>query len=448
MTRAEPGRSGRCRLPREVLLLALLACIPQAGCSGSAGQPADDPDAHGLEEVEHGDEHGPPADDAHHASLHDGECEDDVRLTPAAIVSAGIRVEPARRVVLAGQVRAPARVSLRAESVARIGSPLYGRVVELPVKLGDRVEKDQLLLVAECPDFGQTQAEYLQRRAEAAALEPLVDLARSAHQRAQGLLDSIQGITLTEVQKRDAEARAAERDLAIARAAATAAANRLALYGFDATALATLEREQRVASRIELRAPFGGQIMARNVTLGELVGPDKDDLLVLADTSRLWILAHVPESRLGDVRPGASVRVSVTALGLSDLFGTVAAIAPMLDVETRNAEVRIEVENADGRLLPGMFAQAAILAARPGTAAVLGVPDGAVQTVAGEPSVFIAVDEDGLVFCRHTITAATQVEDTIPVLGGLDEGALVAVSGTFVLKAEFGRSAAAEAHDH
>ncbi len=431
-------------------LSALLLCGALLGALGpgctrtedhAVGAAADE-DAHGPEE----NGHETAATDAHHLAEHDGECEDDVTLSAEAIERSGIRVEPAAKVSLSGIVHARARVSLRSDGVARIGSPLHGWVAALPVKLGDRVQEHQVLLAVDCPELGQAQADYLKSRAEAEALSPVAAVTRSAWERSRSLLESIQGVTLTEVQKRETEYRTAERDLAIARAAADAAGHRLALYRFDEAALARLARDGRVDSRFELRAPFAGQIVALDVTLGEQVDPQKDALMVLADTERLWILAHVPESRVGEIVPGAMVSIAVPALDGPDFAGIVSAVAPTIDITTRNAEVRIEVDNADGRLKPGMFAQARISSPRYGSAAVLVVPDGAVQTVEGRSAVFVPIDEHGLVFCKHVVSVDDPVEGLIPVNAGLTEGDLVVASGAFLLKAEHGKGSAS--HDH
>ncbi|HTE06790.1 MAG TPA: efflux RND transporter periplasmic adaptor subunit [Planctomycetota bacterium] len=448
--RHHPRRSTRRQLGHLLLGSMLLALLCASCSDADPDAPSDehatgDGHAGGHDDHEGAEPHG-TAGDVHHASEHAQACEEDVTLTAEAVTSSGIRIEPARTRMLTGLVHAPARVSLRTDGLARIGSPFHGRVIELPVKLGDRVERGAVVLVAECPEYGEAQADFLQKTAQSKALAPAVELAKSTWERARSLLESIQGVTLTEVQRREAEYREAERDLAFARAAAAAAGSRLALFGFDEQAIASLEQQGRVQQRLPIRAPLAGQVIKLDVTLGELVGPEKDALLVLADTRRLWILAHVPESRLGEIVEGSKAQITVAALGITDLVGTVAAIAPTLDAETRNAEVRIEVDNADGRLRPGMFAQATIHAAPRGSVPVLVVPDGAVQTVEGKSSVFVPVDANGLTFCRHAVRVDEPVDGDIPVLAGLREGELIAVSGTFVLKAELGKGEAT--HDH
>jgi len=107
----------------------------------------------------------------------------------------------------------------------------------------------------------------------------------------------------------------------------------------------------------------------------------------------LWVLADVPEVRLGEVKVGSKVNVSVAAAGERTFSGTVARIGVAVDPATRTIPVRIEIKS-DEALKPGMFAQADIVSTfrdEDGEESVLCVPAEAVQTVHGTTAVFLAV---------------------------------------------------------
>src|SRR5690606_19477246 len=104
--------------------------------------------------------------------------------------------------------------------------------------------------------------------------EAAVEPAKLAYERAKGLHEKNEGIALAEVQKREAEWRAAEGALATAKAALTAAENKLRVMGLDHEAVESLVQTGEVSSRSPVRAPLAGQVVEREVTLGELVGPD------------------------------------------------------------------------------------------------------------------------------------------------------------------------------
>ena len=107
----------------------------------------------------------------------------------------------------------------------------------------------------------------------------------------------------------------------------------------------------------------------------------------------------------------------------------------------------VEVKNGHGELRPGMFARAEISSGGGASGeAVLAVPDEAVQTVEGGPAVFVPVEGEENTFAKRAVTVGKVVGGQVPVLSGLKEGEPVVVSGTFILKAELGKSGAAHEH--
>jgi cobalt-zinc-cadmium efflux system membrane fusion protein len=190
----------------------------------------------------------------------------------------------------------------------------------------------------------------------------------------------------------------------------------------------------------------------REVTLGELVSPDREYLMVLADATKLWVLADVPETRLTQVHVGAQAWISVGSLGepgARRIEGVVTYIPPFVDPTTRTAQVRIEVPVTGPTLRPGMFAQAEIAAADPDAATappVVAVPEGAIQTVDGGPAVFVPVEGEPGAFQKRAVAVGPAVAGLVPVHSGLAEGERYVSAGTFILKAELGKGAAAHEH--
>jgi cobalt-zinc-cadmium efflux system membrane fusion protein len=421
--------------PRAPLArLALFSALLAAGCGGQ------------------GDSHGP--DDGHEvgASAHAGHAAegghaDEVTLAPEAIVRHGIRVEPARRRVLAATFRAPAQVHFNSEGMAHVGIPVRGRVAELLVRLGDEVVKGDPLLVVESAELGEAQSDYLQRRSATANAEPAVDLARNGYERAKALHDKNQGIALTEVQKREAEYRVAVAALAGARAAQDAARNRLHLLGMSDGAVQMLEATGKIDPHFTVVAPIAGQVIEREATLGELVGPEREALLRLADMTKLWVIADVPETRLGELAQGARARVLLGSAGDHWCPGTISFISPALNPATRTVQVRIEPTDRHQELRPGVFAQAEIeLGAAAAAAPVLAIPEGAIQLVDGASVVFVPVPGEDGAFAKRDVAVGPAIGGYVPVISGLAEGELTVVEGSFILKAELGKSSAEHQH--
>lgn len=377
---------------------------------------------------------------------------DEVTLTAEAIDRYGVRVQAAQLGVLKPTITAPARVAFNTEAMAHVGSPLRGRAVDIRVRLGDMVKRGDTLLLVESPELGEAQADYFQKRITAQTAVPSVDLAMVAWERAKGLYEQSQGISLTEVQKREAEYRSAVAAQRAAEAAVVGYENRLHLLGMTQAAVEELAKTGEIAPRYTLHAPIDGQVVEREVTLGELVSPDREALLVLADATTLWVLADVPEARLHEVAAGAPAQVVIGATsraGQRSFEGRVAFVAPLISAGTRTAQVRIEVPSDSLALKPGMFAQVEIATSDPtkkDPAPIVAVPDEAIQTVEGSPAVFVPVKGEPGTFAKRAVTVGPAVGGLVPILSGLIEGEEFVASGTFILKAELGKGSAAHEH--
>jgi cobalt-zinc-cadmium efflux system membrane fusion protein len=377
---------------------------------------------------------------------------DEVKLTDDAIARYGVRTQAAQLRVLRPTLHAPARVGFNTEAMAHVGSPLRGRITEVKVRVGDPVKAGQDLAIVESPELGEAQADYLQRGVAVQTAGPAVDLYEVAWERAQGLYEKSQGISLTEVQKREAEYKAAVAALRAAESARTAAANKLQMLGMARAAVETLATTGEVIPRYTIRAAIDGVVVQREVTLGELVSPDREYLMVLADATKLWVLADVPEAELLRVQPGARAWISVGTLDAATgkrFEGTVAFLSPFVDPTTRTAQVRIEVPMTELGLRPGMFAQAEIVEVDPdetAPTAVVAVPEEGIQTVEGGPALFVPVPGEPNTFQKRAVTIGRAVGGLIPVYSGLNEGELYVSTGSFILKAELGKGSAAHQH--
>lgn len=393
-----------------------------------------------------GHDHGPGGEEEH---------ADEVKLTVDAIARYGVKVEPAQLWRLQPTFTAPARVAFNTEAMAHVGSLLQGRAVEIKVKLGSIVKAGDDLVVVESPELGEAQSDFLLKKTAAQTAQPAVDLAKTAWDRARELYEKSEGIALTEVQKREAEYKAAVAALRSAEASAVAAENRLHLLGMKQAEVEALASSGEVDPRFTIHAPIAGQVVEREVTLGELVSPDRESLLIIADTSVLWVLADVPEARIHELAVGAKAWVKVGSIDAPRYEGSIAFISPMVDAATRTAPVRIEVGGGEPgggggpALKPGMFAQVEVTATDPTAAEptpVIAVPDRAVQTVEGGPAVFVPVPNEENTFAKRAVTIGKSVGGLVPIFSGLVEGEQFVASGSFILKAELGKAGAEHAH--
>ena len=367
---------------------------------------------------------------------------DQVKLSPEAIRRYGIEIGTAKKTKLASHFIVPARLSFNGLATAVVGSSVQGRVVELKAAVGDPVKKGDELMVVESAELGEAQSDYLLKRAAVVAAAPAIDAAKSAYERAKSLYEGSQGIALTELQKREVEYKAARSSVVTAEAASKAAASKLRLLGMDSQAAEQLVKSGEIDPRYSLRSPMNGTVTERLVTLGELVKPEREKLLVVVDTTTLWVLADVPEARLKEVKVGSKAGVTVPAAGDQSFDGVVSKIAPSVDPATRTVSVQIDLKN-DPTLKPGMFATADIsnrLSGDNGEEAVLAVPAGAVQTIDGSTTVFVPDRAEPGTFGKRLVSVGNSAGGMVSIISGLEEGERVVIAGTSILKAEVGKA--------
>lgn len=368
----------------------------------------------------------------------------EVALPLDAATTHGIKMMPATKRALVETLTAFARVAYDPNAVAHVGAPVEGRVIELPHGLGDQVAKGAELLVLESPQLAEAQGDLLQKRTAVVSAKTGVEIGQLAFERAKTLVQR-NGTSVAEYQRAAGELRKAQGELQAADTGVVASESKLRLLGFtDADLKALATSSSAISSRFRIRSPIAGRVTERQVALGEVVDAGREDLVVVTDTSRMWVLADVPDHRLREMRPGAQVRIRVPAVSDSAFAGKVSSIAPATNPALRTGEVRVEVPNPDGSLRAGMFAQCEIetVLLKPGEkpVEVLAVPDQAVVNLGGITAVFVGVEDEPDSFARRRVKVGKRVGNWVPVLEGLKEGEEVVTTGTFILKAELGRA--------
>jgi membrane fusion protein, heavy metal efflux system len=158
------------------------------------------------------------------------------------------------------------------------------------------------------------------------------------------------------------------------------------------------------------------------------------DAFRVANLSRLWVLLDLYEKDLPRVHVGQDVEIKTDAAPGEVFHAKVTYVTPLVDERTRTASVRIEVSHRDGRLMPGQFVTARLLAqAGAGSVEVIAVPRRAIQTVEGKPVVFRQVAHG---FEKRAVELGTSSADLVEVKSGLAEGDEIALDGAFLLKSE------------
>lgn len=301
-----------------------------------------------------------------------------------------------------GKITATSQASGQLEPILSlvITAKTSGRVMAVHKQMGDPVEEGELLAELEARDaanqLAAAQAQYDQ------ALAQQAEAARQAS-RLQMLLE--QGA----VSRQQAEQ--IQTQLALANAQVAAARAQLDL------AAANLERTR-------VTAPAAGVLSARLVEPGSMVGPGTA-LFQLVDLTQVVVNTGVAEADVNRIQPGIEVPVVVPALGQT-FTGRVESVSPNMDYQSRSYKVRVIVDNPEGILKGGMFAEVRFpIAEEEGVI----LPVSALDERGDQPAVWIV--EDGVAH-RVPVTVKVRAEDQVSV-EGIDPGAQVVVLGQKLL---------------
>jgi cobalt-zinc-cadmium efflux system membrane fusion protein len=133
-----------------------------------------------------------------------------------------------------------------------------------------------------------------------------------------------------------------------------AAADQLRLLGLSHSALGSLGRGT-VNSVSQVTATMSGVIVERHLALGQVVQPS-DQLFVVADLSKVWAVAQVPEQQVHLVKLGENVTIEIPALEDEKRSGKLVFVGHTVDPKTRTVLIRTELDNSKGDLKPMMLA--------------------------------------------------------------------------------------------
>ncbi len=183
--------------------------------------------------------------------------------------------------------------------------------------------------------------------------------------------------------------------------------------------------------RVTFRSPVSGVVLEKKAVQGMRFMPG-EMLYQIADLSRVWVIADVPEQDIGAVKAGDKAQVSVDAYPDKPFDGTVSFIYPTLNSATRTVQVRVEVSNPKGLLKPSMFAYVQIGNRKSGK--VLTVPASAVIDSGTRQVVLVRLAEGR--FEPRTVTPGNRSDTYIEVLSGIAEGEQVVTSANFLLDSE------------
>jgi multidrug efflux pump subunit AcrA (membrane-fusion protein) len=322
-----------------------------------------------------------------------------VIIDSATIQNIGVRTASVERRNLSRAVRAVGRVAYDERRVVHVHTKVQGWIENLFVDfVGQEVKRGQPLLEIYSPELVATQEELLlaARYRDSTGKSPFEDVRGG-------------GRSLFDATKR-----------------------RLALWDIADRDVERLLKTGEVKRTLTLYAPASGYITRLGVRSGMEVQPNAN-LYTIADLSHVWVLADVYEFELPWLELGQMAQVELAYLPGVPMEGELTYIAPFLDPKTRTAEVRLELDNADGKLKPEMFGNAVIAGApRPNT---LSIPTEAVIR-SGTRNVAVVALGEGQFEPRDIELGLDSGDGWLEVLSGLKDGEDVVVSSQFLIDSE------------
>ena len=323
--------------------------------------------------------------------------------------------------------------SLVADEQAEVSAETAGRVVEIPVERGTRVQQGTLLARI---SGTETSAQLQEAEANAAQIESRlglgadgsfdaklvpevmnakasVDFAEAEFARIRSLLDQ-KVVSQSEYDQRRTQVEAARQQYQVALNSAQQS------YRSLEAARARISMARKAVADTGVRAPFSGLVAERVVSVGDYVTRGAHVATVVrVDPLRLELT--VPEQSVSLVKPGLPVTVTVDAYSGESFDARIRFVSPSLRADQRALTVEAVAANADGRLKPGMFATARIHQAS-GAPALL-VPTASVETIAGTSRIYVVKNNR---IEERIVTTGEAIADRIEITSGVAKGESVA----------------------
>ena len=209
-----------------------------------------------------------------------------------------------------------------------------------------------------------------------------------------------------------------------------AARRRLLLQDMTPLQIDQLANTREAQKIVTLYSPVSGTITGRNVSHGERI-ESATSLLDIADLEKVWVIADVYESELPFVHDGQEATIALSFLPGRTYEGRVSLVSPLVDPTTRTIKVRVELDNHDLALRPGMFANVEL---RAELGQRLSVPKDAVLQ-SGKRNIVFVSEEDGA-FEPREVELGLELSDRWEITKGIVPGERVLAAANFFVDAE------------
>lgn len=395
---------------------------------------------------------------------HSAQSADAIRVDSETAKRLGLKVESVSRQRLVFGIKTTGQIEAQPNQQVEITTPVRGTVTQLLVQPGDAVTAGQAVAMMTSPELAELRTAALDRRSEAIASTQqaqadlrlaqqnyiqqrkiaVMDIAQARTQLsfAQEQFDKDRDLvangaiprrTFLESETKLAEAKAsltrAESRLQVSEAAAqqqrAEASVRVARSRLQLSAETYQTRLQQLGARanpdgtITITAPIAGIVADLETSLGESGEDAGKKVMTIINSRSVHVSANIYEKDLDQIQIGQRVQIKVASLPQQRFQGKISVIASVVQGETRVVPVKAQLDNPNGLLKPGMFAELEVFTDRT-PVALLVVPISAIVTTNNQKTIVFV--QNGSAFQPIEVTVGREAGEWVEVKSGLFDG--------------------------
>lgn len=291
--------------------------------------------------------------------------------------------------------------------MAELSTPFEGRVTKSFVRLGHKVSAGTPVFEIYSPEYFETVKSFIQAKQEN-------QLATANYNRQKDLFEHGVG-SKKELEEAEAAWQVAGREYEKAEAS-------LLIFNVK-------PEEISLGKAMIVRSPISGEIVKNNITVGQYLKGDAEPQAVVANLSKVWVIAQVKEKNIGLINSIDSAHVVTDAHPDQQINGIVSYVGSLLDEQTRSVEVYVECKNDNKTLKPGMFANVSFTHQVPGA---IVIPASAVLQEEDHTYVFIQAEKNK--FVRRNVSVTTGNNKELIVNSGLSANETIVAEGAVYLR--------------
>lgn len=377
---------------------------------------------------------------------HHEEVISEILLSEEQIKFMGIETEKLNNQNISGYIKVNGEVMINPDQESKVGSIIAGRVRKIYVKEGSFVKAGQTLAVVENPEIINVQVDYLNAKNE-------YEFAKKEYERQLKLSSDNIGSkkTLNELETNYKKSLANYKTLE----------EKLSVYKIGKSRFDNLYKDtiSNLQHYYTISSPISGNIVKRNLTVGQYVEPSTD-LFNIVNISSVFVDLNVYEQDLQYISAGQKVSLEVSVSPYEVYEGQIMYVNKVFDDEKRTVKVRVAINNKREKLLPFMFISAKVYI---NEESVLAVPLSALESEGESKYIFVKTKEtkeikndpsgseeheennknndkeEGMVFKKIPVNTGISDDKYIQIfpLTDINPGDYIVTKGTYYLKSEF-----------